>query len=127
MTPPQDRIDQIKAQFPDRALFLVNAVAVEDKDKSEDQVMEFVMTAPERGEYRLFVDQMIKAREVKDEGDRLWKIREVVENAALNQIRWPSKEECQKAFRNRPEMVDGFAQELQKAAGSNVELRSKKL
>lgn len=121
MTPDKDKIEQIRAQFPDRALFAVDAV------DDNDELMTFVMTAPQRGEYKLFVEQMIKAREVKDEGDRLWKIREVVEAAALAQIRWPSREECQKAFMSRPEMVDGFAQELQKAAGSNVELRSRKL
>lgn len=121
MNVPEEKIEQIKATFPDRTLFLVEAT------DGEDQVMEFLMTSPERGEYKLFVEQMIAAREIKNEGDRLWRIRDVVENHALAQIRWPLREECQKAFRGRPEMVDGFAQELQKAAGSNVELRSRKL
>lgn len=121
MEPDKDKIEQIKAAFPDRALFGVDAV------DGTDQVMAFLMTAPERGEYKLFVEQMIKARDTKDEGDRLWKIREVVENAALAQIRWPDRDTCMKVFRSRPEMVDGFAQELQKAAGANIELRSRKL
>jgi hypothetical protein len=120
-TPPDDKIKAIKELFPGRALFLVEAM---DKD---DEAMTFIMTAPERGEYKLFVEAMFKAREVKNEADKIWAVRSVVENAALNQIRWPSREECMTAFRERPAMVDGFSAELQKAAGEQIEYRSKKL
>lgn len=121
MEPSKEKIEQIKAQFPDRALFLVEAV------DADERVMTFVMTAPTREEHKFFVNRMIAARDTKDEADRLWAVRTAVENAAVAQIRWPERDEVKKAFDARPEMIDGFAAELQKAAGANVELRSKKL
>lgn len=127
MEPGKEKIEQIKLQYPDRVLFQVNAVAVEASDKSEEQIMTFLMTGPTRDEYKFFINKMIAAREMKDESDKLWAVRTAVENAAIAQIRWPDREEVKKAFDARPEMIDGFAAELQKAAGSNVELRSKKL
>lgn len=126
-TPPDDKIQAIKQLFPSRALFLVEAIAKENADDKGDEYMSFIMTAPERGEYKLFIEQMFKARESKSDADKIWAVREAVENAALAQIRWPSREECMTAFRERPAMVDGFAEELQKAAGEQLEFRSKKL
>lgn len=121
MTPSQEKIEQIRAQFPDRNLFLVEAV------DAEDQVMSFVMTGPSKDEYKFFSGKILGAIDTKDPQDKLWALRGIVENAALAQIRWPDREECKKAFDARPEMVDGFQEELRKAAGSNIELRSKKL
>jgi hypothetical protein len=118
--PPQDKLESIRSLFPGRALFLVEAM------DAEEQAMSFVMTAPERGEYRLFVEQIFKAREQKNDVDKIWATRAAVENAALAQIRWPSREECMEAFQKRPAMIDGFAEELQKAAGEQIEFRSKK-
>jgi hypothetical protein len=119
--PSQEKIDQIKQQFPDRPLFLVDAV------DSEEQVMTFVMTGPTRDEYRFYTNKMLAAKETKDQADQLWEMRMIAENAALSQIRWPDREECKKAFEMRPEMVDNFHAELRKAAGSLIEFRSKKL
>ena len=121
MTPSQDKIEQLKAQYPDRALLLVEAMDADDK------VMSFVMTGPTKDEYKFFVGKLLAAREIKDEQDKLWSMRAAVENAALAQIRWPDRDECKKAFDARPEMVDGFHEELRKAAGANIELRSRKL
>lgn len=121
MTPSSEKLDQLKAQFPDRTLYLVDAV------DDEDQVMTFVMTGPTRDEYKFFVGKMLAARETKDEADKLWAMRSAVENAALAQIRWPDREECKKAFEARPQMVDAFHEQINKATGANVELRSKKL
>lgn len=121
MKPTDERLEQIKAEFPDRSLVEVEAV------DGEDHVMTFVMTGPTREEYKFFVNKMIAAREVKDEADRLWAIRLAVENAATAMIRWPDRDEVKKAFGRHPEMIDGFAAEIQKAAGSNIELRSRKL
>jgi hypothetical protein len=120
-TPPDDKIKAIKELFPGRALFQVDVL------DGKDEYMSFIMTAPERGEYKLFVESMFKARETKGDADKIWAVRAAVENAALTQIRWPSREECMTAFRERPAMVDGFAEELQKAAGEQTEFRSKKL
>lgn len=119
--PTEDKLDAIRNLFPGRALFLVEAM------DSEEQVMGFVMTAPERGEYRIFAEQLFKARETKNDVDKIWAVRAAVENAALTQIRWPAREECMEAFKARPAMVDGFADQLMKAAGEQIEFRSKKL
>jgi hypothetical protein len=121
LQPSKEKIEQIKAQFPDRELHLVEAI--DDKD----EVISFVMTSPERGEYKIFIDRLMETTSIKSESDQAWKVREIVENAALAQIRWPEREECQKAFRLKPEMVDKFTDELRKQAGSQIELRSKKL
>ena len=121
MQPSKEKIEQLKAQFPDRELRLVEAV------DGDDEVIAFVMTSPLREEHRFYTGKAIAAQEIKDETDRLWATRQAVENAALAQIRWPEREACKAAFDRRPEMIDAFAVELRKAAGSGVELRSKKL
>lgn len=125
-TPTQDKIDFIKSQFPDRVLYEIQAVAV-DKNTGEDHVLTVLMTGPTRDEYKMYVNKVLAAQEIKDEADRIWQTRTAVENAALGQIRWPDREDVRQAFNARPEMIDGFAAELRKAAGSNVELRAKKL
>jgi hypothetical protein len=121
LTVSQEKIDQIKSQFPDRALILVEA------NDANDKVMEFIMTGPTRDELKFLDNKLTAAREIKDEADKMWAMRSIVENAALAQIRWPDREECKKAFEVRPQMVDGFHAELRKAAGADIELRSKKL
>ena len=126
MRPPDDKIEYLRTQFPDRALYEVDAVAV-DKDSGDDIVLTVVMTGPTRDEYRFFTNKLISATDIKDTGDKMWAIRLAVENAALAQIRWPEREEVKRVFDSRPEMVDGFAEKLREAAGSNVELRSRKL
>jgi hypothetical protein len=119
--PSQETINRIKAEFPDRPLYQVDAI---DKD---DELMSFLMTAPSRDEHKMYTKRMLAVKEVKDEDDRLWQCRMIAENAALAQIRWPDREECKKAFDARPAMVDNFHDELLKAAGSLIEFRSKKL
>ena len=126
MRPPDEKIEYLKTQFPDRALYEVDAVAV-DKDTGDDVVLTVVMTGPTRDEYRFFTNKLIAATDIKDTGDKMWAIRAAVENAALAQIRWPEREEVKRVFDSRPEMVDGFAEKLREAAGSNIELRSRKL
>lgn len=125
MEPSKEKIEELKALYPQRELLLVESFA---KDEAgEETVMHFVMTAPERGEYKIFVEQFLKASEKGSESEKIWAKRSVIENAALSQIRWPSREECMEAFRKRPAMVDGFLKEIQKAAGEQLEFRSKKL
>lgn len=123
MTPSDEKIAQIKSEFPDRPLFIVEAV------DQEEQVMAFVMTAPTRDEYKFYTNKMLALKEdaKKDSADQLWAMRQVAENAALAQIRWPDRDTCKKAFDARPEMVDNFHAELRKAAGSLIEFRTKKL
>ena len=126
MRPSSENVDFIKSQHPDRAIYEIDAVIAE-KNGEEESVLTVLMTGPSRDEYKFFVGKMMAAKEAKDDGDRLWGIRLAIENAALAQIRWPDRETVKAAFNGRPEMIDNFAAELQKAAGSNVELRSKKL
>ena len=121
MLPSKEKIEQLRAQFPDRELHLIEAY------DDSDEVMSFILTAPERGEYKIYISKLIETESVKDEGEKLWKVREAMENAVLGQIRWPEREECQKAFRARPEMIDKFGNELRRLAGAQVELKSKKL
>ena len=121
MTPSKEKIDQIKAQFPERTLHLVSAA------DAEDEIMEFVITGPTIEELRFLDNKLVAARDIKDEVDKTWEMRKAVKNAALAQIRWPDRAECEKAFDARPQMVDGFHEQLRNAAGANVELRSKKL
>lgn len=121
MTPSDEKIKQLKDLFPDRTLHLIEAA------DADDQVMAFVMTGPTRDELKFLDNKLTAAREIKDEADKIWSMRSIVENAALAQIRWPDRDECKKAFEARPQMVDGFHEQLRKAAGANIELRSKKL
>jgi hypothetical protein len=122
LEPSKEKIDQLKALYPERQLILVEAL------DGEEQVMHFVMTAPERGEYKIFLEKFMKASEsTGSNADKLWAKRAALEEGALAQIRWPSREECMEAFRKRPAMVDGFMDEMQKAAGEQIEFRSKKL
>jgi hypothetical protein len=121
MEPTPEKIAEIKAKYPDRALELIEA-----KD-GEDEIAHFVLTGPLREEYKKFSDEMLAAKDAKQESDKLASIRGAIERAALAQIRWPDRETVQALFNARPAMVDGFAEVLHKAAGSNVELRAKKL
>lgn len=123
--PTDEKIAQLKAQYADRQLFLVEAV--DGEGETEDLSMVCVMTAPERGEYKMFVEAMFKAGDSTKGADKIWATRNAIEIAALAQIRWPSREECMTAFRLRPAMIDGFAEELKKAAGEQTIVRSKKL
>lgn len=125
MRPSDENIEFVKAQHPDRVLYEVDAV-IAAAGVDEETVLTVLMTGPSRDEYKFFVTKMMAAKESKDDADRLWGIRLAIENAALAQIRWPDRETVKAAFNGRPEMIDNFAAELQKAAGSNVELRSKK-
>lgn len=119
--PTPETIEMLKAQFPDRVLLEVEAV------DGDDQVMTFVMTGPNKDEYDFYIEKMLAAKDLKGESERIKAVRKAAENAALAQIRWPDRPSVQRAFEMRPEMIDGFPEELRKAAGSNVELRARKL
>lgn len=128
MQPSNEQISALKATFPDRSLHLVEAVVKDESSSTTDEVAVFVMTGPSRDEYKKFADEVFAAKDMKgSESDRIVATRGAIERAALAQIRWPARDVVQKLFEHKPAMVDGFADELHKAAGSNVELRSKKL
>jgi hypothetical protein len=122
--PTEERILALKSQFPDRVLKLIEAVDGKDGD---EVVLNLVMTGPTRDEYNFYVEKMIKAKETKDEGDRVKAMRAAVEIAALAQIRWPDREAVKKEFEARPQMIDSFASTLDQLSGGQIELRAKNL
>lgn len=120
MEPGQEVIDGLKAKFPNRSLHLVEAF---DGDES----YHFVMTGPNREEYRKLTDELLSAKEAKDDRAKNDALRTAVERAALAMIRWPDRDVVQELFAAKPAMSANFAEELHKSAGSNFEVRSKKL
>jgi hypothetical protein len=119
--PTDERIAALKLQFPDRVLKLIEAV------DGNEPVINLVMTGPTRAEYNIYVEKMIKARETKDEGDRVKAMRIAVENATLPQIRWPDEATVKREFEARPQMIDSFAKTLDELSGGQIELRAKNL
>ncbi len=123
--PSKEVIDKIKAQFPDRALRLVELVDAESG--SDGESIFFVMTGPNRDEYKKFVDEMLSAKDAKGDSERNERLTAAVEKAALAMIRWPDRAEVVELFRNRPALSSAFPKELHASAGANFEVRSKKL
>jgi len=122
--PSQDVIDKLKAQFPDRALRLVE---LHDPNASGDESLWFIMTGPNKGEYKKFCDEILAGRDAKGEAAKNEAIQSAVEKAALAQIRWPSRDEVKELFEARPALASAFPAELHAAAGQNFEVRAKKL
>ena len=118
--PSKEVIERLKAQFSDRSLHLVEIV-------DEGESMHFVMTGPNKHEYKKFVDEVLGAKEKKTDAEMVDAVRSATERAALAQIRWPERAEVQDLFDRRPALVDSFRDEIHKAAGANAEVRSKKL
>lgn len=121
--PSDDTVAQLKAQFPDRSLHLVTKKSPDDDSVSFD----FVMTGPSRDELDYFDDKLLKASEAKTQADKKKAIRSAIEEAALAQIRWPSREEAKKILAAHSEMVYSFSDDLRNFAGASFETRSKKL
>lgn len=120
MEPSKEEIDRLKAKFPDRSLRLVEM-------SDDDEVFHFVMTGPNREEYRKFTDDMMTAKDAKTEKDRIEQLGAAVERTALAMIRWPEREEVKQIFDNRPALSAEFSEQIHKAAGSSFEVRTKKL
>lgn len=118
--PSKDVIDRVKASHPDRSLRLVEAIDGED-------TYFFIMTGAAREEYKKFTDEMLSGKDAKDDKQQIENIRGAIERAALAQIRHPDREECKRIFNFKPAMIQNFAEEIQRAAGANVEVRSKNL
>ena len=119
--PSQAEIDAIKASYPLRSVHLVELVS-----NSDDPVV-FVMTGPSSAEYERFVEEVQAATTVKDEYQRSRNLRTVVQNAALAQIRWPSKDDARATFEMYPAMSVALAEQLHNSAGASYEVRAKKL
>jgi hypothetical protein len=118
--PTADDITGWKNRLPDRSLHLIEAV-------DGDDCYCFIMSGPNRDEYKKFLDDVSTANEQKEEKVKLDKLRLAVEHAALAQLRFPDRDECRRIFDSKPAFVINFAEEIHKAAGASVEVRSKKL
>jgi hypothetical protein len=121
--PSQEIKDKLKAQFPDRALRLV-----ELHDDASGEAMWFIMTGPNKAEYKKFTDEVLAARDAKG-GDaaKSEALQVACERAALAMIRWPSRDEVKELFESRPGLSSAFPAEIHAAAGANFEVRAKKL
>lgn len=122
MEPSKETIEGIRTKFPGRSLHLVEA-----QDEGASDVEHFIMTGSTRDEYKKFCDETAKAEGVKDPAEQLQVLRAAIERAAMAQIRWPDRQTVQELFDRAPAMVDGFAKHLHHHAGTNYEVRSKKL
>ncbi len=112
--PDESVISKLKVQHKDRALHLVEMTDGEES-------LFFVLSGPNREEWRKYTREMTESeRDVE-------KMTAAIERAALAQIRWPDREEVKQLFDTKPGIVSNFGEELSKAAGSHVEVRTKKL
>lgn len=120
MEPTPEKIAELKEKYNDRELQMIEAI---DGDEVRHV---FIMTGPNREEYRKYIEDIRRASDAKAE-DKTMALRSAIENGALAQIRWPDRDTTKEIFQARPAMVDGFAERLHQAAGGSVELRAKKL
>jgi hypothetical protein len=118
--PGADIIEQLKKAHEDRELRLVEF-------SEGGETYPFIITGPTEIEYKKYCDDLLSARDKKTEKERIESAHSAIQNAALAQIRWPGREETRRIFALRPALSDNFAEELHKAAGMTVEVRSKKL
>lgn len=118
--PNKEQIERLKAQHSDRSLHLVTVT-----DDGEEY--HFVMTGPSKLEYKKFMDELLSAKDKKNDAEMVETVHKAVECAALAQIRWPERLEVQALFDRKPALADSFRDEIHKAAGANAEARSKKL
>lgn len=122
--PTAEQIKALKELHADRSLHLVEFV-----DKSGDDgedVYFFVMTGTNRVEYKKYTDDVITA-DAKGGTARVDSIRTAIENTAKAMIRHPIRAEVERIINLKPAALELFAEEIQKQAGSTVEVRSKKL
>ena len=109
-----ERVQAIKASMPGRSL---HAVTLADGD--EEHV--FVMTGPNRDEYKKFIREVTEAR------DSTEKLRDAVERSVLAQVRWPERDEVRGIFDAHPVFPDKLGEKLHEFAGANAEVRAKNL
>lgn len=122
--PSSETIQQIKSQFSDRSLHLVEKFSPAD----DGVKYHFLMTGPTRDELDKFDEDMLKAKDKgSTEAEKKVAIRGAVERTAYALIRWPEREEVKRIFNLHSEMVFSFAEDIRNFAGASFETRSKKL
>jgi hypothetical protein len=112
--PSPEKVQAIKAALPGRSLHEVAIV-----DGETEHV--FVMTGPNREEFKKFVRETAEAR------DNTEKLREAIERAVLGQVRWPERDEVKALFDAHPVFPDKLGEKLHEFAGANAEVRAKNL
>ena len=122
MQPSADRIAQLKTQFSDRSLHIVDVIG----DDGEAQYC-FIMTSPSSDEMAKFCEEAINAEEAKDAKEQRRMLHGAISRAAMAQIRWPERDEVRKIFEYNSEMLWKIGPLLRKHAGEGAEFRSKKL
>lgn len=109
-----EKLAALKATVPGRSWHEVTLV-----DGEQEHV--FIVTGPNREEFKKFVRETAEAR------DSTEKLREAIERAVLAQVRWPSREEVRELFDAHPVFPDKLGEKLHEFAGANVEVRAKNL
>jgi hypothetical protein len=109
-----EKIQALKAQFGSRSL---HEVVIVDGDKEHV----FIMTGPNRDEFKKFVRETAEAR------DNTEKLREAIERAVLGQVRYPERDEVKALFDAHPVFPDKLGEKLHEFAGANAEVRAKNL
>jgi hypothetical protein len=105
--------EQVTAKYPERD---VQAVVL----KTGESEWFFVLTSPNRDEWRKYRTELSKAGEddIACEG--------AIERAALAQIRHPDRDEVKKIFDRKPGLILNFAPLLSTLAGLKAEAVEKK-
>lgn len=109
-------LEQVRASFPDREV-----EAVEFDMGAGKPPLFFILTAPDRDEWKKFRSELRKSKNDDDAAEN------AIERAALAMIRWPERTEVQRIFNRKPGMIGNFAEVISRLAGVDAEAREKKL
>lgn len=119
--PTKEQIESLKARHQDRSIHQVEIVHDED-------VYFFVMLGPNEEEFKKFCDEMLDADEMKGAAKvKNDATRQAAKRAALMLIKHPDRAEVARIFDMKPDFPMDFPKKIREAAGSNTEVRSKKL
>lgn len=116
-------ITMLKAKFPDRTLHSVEIGDGEDGG----ELYQFIITGPTATEYKKYQDEMLEARAKGKDKEQMEAAQSAIRRAALAQIRYPERAEVERLFEMKPGLISHFGEELPKAAGETLKVRSKKL
>jgi hypothetical protein len=112
--PSEHEIAQIKKRFPERDLSLVEL-------KAGEHSFAFVLTGPNRIEWKRYVDELRKA------SGNVADATAAIERAAMAQIRWPDRDTVTAMFEKYPALGSNFAEAMSKLAVVEAEVTIKKL
>ncbi len=113
-TPSGAIVARLKSQYPGRDLHRIEMTI-------GDAVLVFVMTGPNKGDWKKYQDEAQRATGDSD------KQLAAVERAALAQIRWPERDEVLATLEKYPALVANFPEQLNELAGLEAVTTRKKL